>query len=116
MPIGNGIGGGRPGRPNVLGHPALGRLRSGRPFQSLPFHSVGRTITGTTKDSTGNALAGCTVDLFTTVDDVKIATCISDAAGFYAFDATAAGPYYLVAYKAGAPDVAGTSVNTLVGA
>lgn len=105
----------RGGPGSVKGNPALYRLLRGEPFRSRPFSTKGRTITGTTRDASGVALAGVTLDLFTTADDVKVASMISDAAGAFAFDATAAGPYYLVAYKAGAPDVAGTTVNTLIG-
>jgi hypothetical protein len=69
-----------------------------------------------TKDSAGAALAGCTVQLFQTADDVVVGETVSDGAGAYSFTmARAQGPFYVVAYKAGAPDVAGTSVNTLVG-
>ena len=40
----------------------------------------------------------------------------SDANGYYEFrTAIPAELYYVVAYKAGAPDVAGTTVNTLTG-
>jgi hypothetical protein len=74
-------------------------------------------ITGVTRDSTGAVLGSCTVHLFRTSDDVKVDTTTSDASGNYSFvriaDATT---YYCVAYKAGSPDVAGTTVNTLVAA
>jgi hypothetical protein len=73
-------------------------------------------IAGVTRDSTGVALAGCTVHLIRTVDDVEVDVMVSSAAGVYAF--VAASPYvtyYIVAYKAGSPDVAGTTANTLAG-
>lgn len=73
-------------------------------------------ISGITKDATGAPLPFCDVDLIYTVNDVTYRHTQSDATGAYAFDVMAAdGPFYVVAYKAGAPDVAGTSVNTLVG-
>jgi hypothetical protein len=84
------------------------------PFRSPPLSMQAYAITGVTRDSTGAPLGGVTVDLFTTADDVKVATTVSDGAGNFQFPATA-GPYYLVAYKPGAPDVAGTSTNTLTG-
>jgi hypothetical protein len=71
---------------------------------------------GITKDSAGAALAACTVDLFRTSDDMKVGTAVSDGAGNYEVYSYDAGPFYVVAYKAGAPDVAGTTVNTLTGA
>lgn len=94
-----------------------GILKSGyrsAPFKSPSFSTRAFAIVGVTRDSGGNTIAGCVVDLFLTADDTKVATTISDGAGVFSFPATA-GPYYLVAYKTGAPDVAGTSVNTLAG-
>lgn len=85
--------------------------------EKRPFTTTILRIVGVTKDSTGAPLAGCTVDLFRTIDNVMIDSVVSDASGNYVF--TSAGTqfsYYIVAYKAGAPDVAGTTVNTLLGA
>lgn len=72
-------------------------------------------ITGVTRDSTGIALASCVVDLFRTDNDVKVDAVTSDGSGNYSFRVGPGTPYYIVAYKAGAPDVAGTTVNTLAG-
>ena len=73
-------------------------------------------ITGTTKDSTGAALASCVVDLFRTADDTLATSITSDASGNYLVPASQYLTHYAVAYKAGSPDVAGTTVNTLAGA
>jgi hypothetical protein len=67
-----------------------------------------------TRDSAGLALGNCRVELFVTARDVAIAEVVSDAAGNFAFDMPGTGPFYLVAYKAGSPDIAGTTVNTLM--
>jgi hypothetical protein len=94
-----------------------GILRSGyrgAPFKSPPFSTQGFTVSGVTRDSGGNPLGGVVVELFLTDSDMKIDAAVSDGSGNFSFPATA-GPYYLVAYKAGTPDVAGTSVNTLAG-
>ena len=73
-------------------------------------------IFGVTKDSTGTALGFCTVHLFQTADDREVDEMVSDASGNYEFrSASPSTAYYVVAYKQGAPDVAGTTVNTLVG-
>jgi hypothetical protein len=72
-------------------------------------------ISGTTKDSTGAALGGCVIDMFGSIDDIKYATVTSDVNGVFVFDASPLGAYYLVAYKPGAPDLAGTTQNTLKG-
>lgn len=74
-----------------------------------------KKIVGITKDSTGVILGGCVVDLYETAFDVKIASTISDpATGAYEFSGLTSGlNFYVVAYKAGSPDVAGTTVNSL---
>ena len=98
--------------------PGAGRQRGFGPFLQ---HIEGSpqlvmSISGITKDSTGAALGGCTVKLYRTSDDVLLGTTVSDATtGEYKFNASHCCAQYLVAYKAGSPDVAGTTVNTLVG-
>lgn len=81
----------------------------------IPLPTAGWTITGVTKDSTGVALATCDIDLFETTTDTKRANTTSDGSGAFSFPANAYDRYYAVAYKAGSPDVAGTTVNTLTG-
>lgn len=85
-----------------------------KPFRRQPLRDIAYTITGVTKDSAGVALGGCTVDLMLTASDTKVDTQTSDGSGNYSFAATG-GPYYIVAYKKGVPDVSGTSVDTLKG-
>ena len=54
--------------------------------------------------------------MFVTGVDAFIATTVSDGSGNFTLLPPVSGPYYLVAYLAGAPDVAGTTVNTLTAA
>lgn len=91
-------------------------LRGFTPLQ--PLEAVGPLlISGLTKDSTGAALGGCIVQLYRTADDVMVEETISDGSGNYAFSPRGVGAlFYVIAYKAGSPDVAGTTVNTLQGA
>lgn len=74
-------------------------------------------ISGTTRDSAGAALGGCVVDWFRTSDDARLDSTTSDANGLFEFRTAGQPPnaYYLVAYKPGSPDRAGTTINTLVG-
>ena len=72
-------------------------------------------ISGVTKDSVGAALPACTIDLFVTSTDVRVATTTSDGVGAYSFSVGLSTVYYAVAYLAGSPDVAGTTVITLTG-
>jgi len=75
------------------------------------------TIEGFTRDNTGAILGNCIVELYLTATDEPLFKTTSDANGFFRFTAARYSPatHYLVAYKAGSPDVAGTSVNTLQG-
>lgn len=101
------------GVPNVpKAMPTIRSFANGdAPSFEYPF-----AIIGVTKDSTGAALGSCRVVLFRTVDDSIAAQTVSDASGNYRVDASPAIAHYAVAYKAGAPDVSGVTVNTLVGA
>lgn len=73
-------------------------------------------ITGVTKDAAGAALGNCVVKLFNAATDALEQTTTSDASGNYSFIANKTKTFYCVAYKAGSPDVAGTTVNTLAAA
>lgn len=74
------------------------------------------SISGVTRDSAGAALGNCTVHLIGSTNDAIYEQKVSDASG--AFEFRSASPkqnFYLVAYKPGSPDVAGTTINTLIG-
>jgi hypothetical protein len=83
------------------------------------------TVSGISKDSTGAVLGGCIVDLFRVLDPTNSseppllwhARTTSDATtGAYSFLVPSNGwRFQVVSYKAGAPDVAGVTVNTLFG-
>jgi hypothetical protein len=83
---------------------------------AVNFTSVNKTIVGITKDSVGVAVGACTVNLYLTETNQWVNTTVSDGSGNYSFIATPGRQYYVVSYKAGSPDIAGTTVNTLVGA
>ena len=74
-------------------------------------------IQGITKTSTGAVLANCSVDIFETASRRLRGSTVSDADGAYSLEITSGEglTFFVTAYKAGAPDVAGTTVNTLVG-
>ena len=114
----------------------LGIAFDDNPGDTVPYNF---TISGQTLDGSGAPLAGCIVHLFYTdivgnnrfaasggvvpdlsdTSDVEVAQTVSDAGGNYSFNVNApnAAPskYYVVAYLPGSPDVAGTTLNTLVG-
>lgn len=74
-------------------------------------------ITGTTRDNVGAILGNCVVHLFRTSDDVEMDQVNSNTNGEFtlAIGIAPGQTYYIVAYKAGGTDKAGTSLNTLVG-
>lgn len=71
-------------------------------------------IVGVTRTSTGTVLANCAIDLFETGSDLVRGRTVSGADGSFNFGNPGTGPFYLVAYKTGSPDVAGTTVNTVM--
>lgn len=78
-------------------------------------------FTGVTRDAYGSALGGVTVKLFKTsgtgLKDTLIDEIVSNSDGtFQVTTAYYPDTHYLVTYKAGTPDVQGTTVNTLIGA
>lgn len=85
---------------------------------SKPFRSAGgrlnMTLSGTSRDASGAPLAACRVLIFRTEDNSFVGETASDASGAWSVSMMKGGPFFLVEYKAGAPDVAGTSANTLV--
>lgn len=107
--------GGPPTRDSNSGAKWTGPNPSGPFFNSARDKFRGSfSITGVTRDSAGAALGSCVVDLFQTGGDIFIATTTSDGSGnFTLATPNNAGTFYLVAYKPGSPDVAGTTVNTL---
>ena len=114
-------GQGKPGSPIPLG---FGRgLTTGVSDFATPNHDAIKwrnyAVSGITKDSTGAVIGNCTVDVFENCSMRRfVASTVSDANGNYSVMVN--GPdtgmtFKVVAYKADAPDLAGTTVNTLVG-
>lgn len=74
------------------------------------------SIGGVSRDVNGSAVGGVTVKLFSTASDVIVDTIVSDASGaFRLLTHLYPDTHYVTAYKAGAPDISGCSVNTLIG-
>lgn len=87
----------------------------------MPFSCDGagtqtlRFIRGYSRDSDGNVLGSCIVQAFTTDTDTPQPPVQSAVDGFFAAptETLPGRAHYLVAYKDGSPDVAGTTVDTL---
>src|SRR6266699_564799 len=79
-----------------------------------PVFNYGYTFSIVTQDAVGNVLPNCGIKLYRTVDDSVAAQGVSDGSGNYSVGASNALNHYFVIYKAGSPDVFGTTLNTLV--
>lgn len=99
-----------------MGVPTLGPPNNTRIVQGTPtYHERNFTLSGTTLDSNGGILGNVTVKLFNSATNVNEQTMISSAFGAYSFTVDKTQSYFTVDYKAGPPDVYGSSPNTLVG-
>jgi hypothetical protein len=100
------------GIPNSTGMSIVRSFTNGEsPVFEYPY-----SITGITKDSAGSPLGSCTVKLYRTLNDSVAGVVVSDAStGAFFLNASGSLNHYMIAYKPGSPDVAGTTINTLVG-
>lgn len=91
-----------------------------RAYDSLQFYKwSGSTrwvqIAGITRNASGVPIGGVTVKVYRTSDDLELMSTVSADDGAYQVATNESFQCYLVAYKAGAPDVEGTTRNDLVG-
>ena len=100
---------------DVTGTTVINRGQVGTVIYRSKGVYINRTITGVTRDSNGVALGNCAVHLILTDVDTIAQETSSDASGNFTFFNPGSGPFYIVAYKVGAPDIAGTTVNKLIG-
>ena len=100
-------------KPGLQSMVAITRGQVGTVVYRSPGGYANFTLAGFTRDSNGAPLPGCKVDLILTAGGVFQSSTISAADGSFKFEIQPPGPYFLVAYKAGAPDVAGTTANNL---
>lgn len=89
-------------------------------WEPLSCHGEGlqaqKFILGRCLDESSNGVSGAVVQGFLTATDAFVGEATADSNGNYEFGTPWAGQqHYLVAYRAGSPDIAGTTVNTLTG-
>lgn len=94
-------------------------------FYKAPKRPIGYAIVGVSRDGSDVLLPSCVVDLFQVLDPTGpseppamwVARTLSDpVTAAYRFDVPSEGyNYQVVFYKAGAPDVAGVTVNVVRG-
>lgn len=70
-------------------------------------------LSGVTRSANGTPLAGVTVKLFLSANDTLVSTIVSGSDGAFSFAVATAGPFYLLGYKAGSPDLSGTTINSI---
>lgn len=98
----------------TMAPPATILLAYGRQsYNQTDWYKSNSALTGITRDGTGAVLGNAEVVLYSSID-VVIGSQFSDGAGNFSFQNPGTGPFYIVAYKTGSPDVAGTTVNTLL--
>lgn len=112
------VGNSQRGLPKVVGGSPLCSTSGILNFYRTPKSNQFFLISGVTRDGSNNPLGNCVVKLYTTADDILRYSTISNAStGAYSFSVPSNGwAYYAVAYLVGAPDVEGTTINTLLGA
>jgi hypothetical protein len=115
-----------PSRSGFCGDPATGEIVistqdlgfSNGSFEPWRANAGGsqnlKFVMGQCLDSDSNPIASAIVEVFLSSDSSWQRETIADENGYYeaGTDKTGAA-HYLVAYKAGSPDIAGTTVNTL---
>jgi hypothetical protein len=98
---------------NSKSTPIAQRLTNNRIYNRVQG-SINLYMSGVTRDTNGAVLGGVRVMIFTTSDMAFVGEVTSDSNGVWSILLLKGGPFFQVCYKAGSPDVAGTSVNTLV--
>lgn len=71
-------------------------------------------LTGVSRDGAGSPLGNCRVMIFKTPDNSFVGETTSDGSGNWSYYVGVSGPFFLVEYKAGSPDVSGTSLNAIL--
>ena len=97
-------------------------------LRSLPLPTASVSIVGVSRDSTGAALGACTCTLFRvinvtdadttgkgTTQYTQVSQTVSDGSGNYSFIVGFDGPYRVTFDKAGSPNLAGLTLNSLGG-
>ena len=101
--------------PLLVPQGGVGHSYFSTPRLKAPQFKGSFSISGITRDASGVALGECAVDLFLSAEDTLVAQTVSDGSGNYSFVVNGNSQnYYIRAYKVGSPDMAGTSVNTLL--
>jgi hypothetical protein len=114
-----------PGRGGLIGDSGAGETGLGLPFGDAysaggfepPEYTSGTriryVITGKSRDGNGSPMGTCIVKLFRTADDSLQDSTTSDGSGNFRVTTPWYEVHYLNMYKAGSPDIYGTTPNTI---
>lgn len=93
----------------------MGKARTDLRFwgRVLVYSGGNQEMRGISRDSAGSALGSCRVLLFRTEDNSFVKETTSDGSGNWVMSVMSAGSFFVVYYKAGGTDLAGTTKNTL---
>lgn len=83
-------------------------------FAKEMYGTLNMVLSYISRDAAGAPLGNCRVMIFRTEDMSFVGETTSDASGNWSLSMMKGGPFFFVEYKAGSPDRAGTSLNTLV--
>lgn len=98
---------------NAIINPVVRTVTNNRVYRRN-LSNLRNFLSGVTRDATEATLGSCQVMIFSTVDKLFIGETTSDGSGAWSMWVTLGWPFFRVVYKAGAPDVAGTSRNDIV--
>ncbi len=106
--------------PQIAGYDMAGlfgmlQRRSYEPVSVMVGTKARKIISGLTLNSSGVAVGGVTVRGFQQSNHEYIGSVVSAPDGSYSLPTPYSTAHYVVAYLAGSPDTAGTTVNNLTG-
>jgi hypothetical protein len=96
------------------GRTVVNRGQIGQPVYRSTGIVINARIAGVSRDSAGAILGNCKVSLLQSGGLILVAETTSDASGNYAFDNPGSGPFLVLGYKAGSPNVDGVTDSNLI--
>ena len=76
--------------------------------------TINKFLVGITRNNVGAPLGTCVTELLQSGGDILTQTTVSDGSGNYSFSNPGSGPFFVRAYKDGAPNLAGVTDRDLI--
>lgn len=93
---------------------AINRGQIGQPVYRSTNVVINSRIAGVSQNSAGAILGNCKVSLLQSGGLILVNETTSDASGNYSFDNPGSGPFIVLGYKAGSPNVDGVTDRNLI--